>query len=72
MLIFRKPQKATKPQLAEDQEPGFREDVTQTMTGIPTTLAGIALPSDAPLFLTLIAPHIAAGLTASVPVRLRC
>jgi hypothetical protein len=34
------------------------------MTGSPTTVAGIPLPSDAPLFLALIAVHVAAGLTA--------
>jgi hypothetical protein len=36
------------------------------MIGNPTTIAGIPLPSDAPLFLAFIALHIAAGLTAVV------
>jgi hypothetical protein len=52
--------------LAEDQEPGFRQDVTKTMIGNPTTIAGIPLPSDAPLFLAFVALHIAAGLTAVI------
>jgi hypothetical protein len=36
------------------------------MSGNPITVAGIPLPSDAPLFLALIAVHIAAGLTAVI------
>jgi len=36
------------------------------VTGNPTIIGGIPLPSDAPLFLALIAIHIAAGLTAVV------
>jgi hypothetical protein len=52
--------------LAEDQELGFCQDVTKTMIGNPTTIAGIPLPSDAPLFLAFIALHIAAGLTAVI------
>jgi hypothetical protein len=36
------------------------------MIGNPTTIAGIPLPSDAPLFLAFIAVHLAAGLTAVV------
>ena len=36
------------------------------MIGNPTAIAGIPLPSDAPLFLALIALHIAAGLTAVI------
>jgi hypothetical protein len=36
------------------------------MIGNPTVVAGIPLPSDAPLFLALIALHIAAGLTAVI------
>jgi hypothetical protein len=40
--------------------------MTQTMIGNPTAIAGIPLPSDAPLFLALIALHIAAGLTAVI------
>jgi len=33
------------------------------MIGKPTTIAGIPLPSDAPLFLAFFAVHVAAGLT---------
>jgi hypothetical protein len=36
------------------------------MIGNPIAIAGIPLPSDAPLFLALIALHIAAGLTAVI------
>jgi hypothetical protein len=36
------------------------------MIGNPTVIGGIPLPSDAPLFLALIAVHIAAGLTAVI------
>jgi hypothetical protein len=36
------------------------------MIGNPTAVAGIPLPSDAPLFLALIALHITAGLTAVI------
>ena len=36
------------------------------MIGNPTTIAGIPLPSDAPLFLAFIALHLAAGLTAVI------
>ena len=36
------------------------------MIGNPTTIAGIPLPSDAPLFLAFIAVHVAAGLTAVI------
>jgi hypothetical protein len=36
------------------------------MIGNPTSIAGIPLPSDAPLFLAFIAVHIAAGLTAVI------
>ena len=34
------------------------------MDGNPTIIGGVPLPSDAPLFLGLIAVHVAAGLTA--------
>jgi len=37
-----------------------------SMNGNPTAIAGIPLPSDAPLFLALIAAHVAAGLTAVI------
>ena len=36
------------------------------MIGNPTTIGGIPLPSDTPLFLAFIALHIAAGLTAVI------
>jgi hypothetical protein len=36
------------------------------MSGNPITIGGIPLPSDAPLFLALIALHIVAGLTAVI------
>ena len=36
------------------------------MNGQPTAILGIPLPSDAPLFLAVIALHVAAGLTAVV------
>ena len=36
------------------------------MIGNPTTIGGIPLPSDAPLFLAFIAVHLAAGLTAVI------
>ena len=36
------------------------------MIGNPTTIAGISLPSDAPLFLAFIAVHVVAGLTAVI------
>jgi len=36
------------------------------LIGNPTTLGGIPLPSDAPLFLAFIAVHLAAGLTAVI------
>jgi len=36
------------------------------MIGNPTAIAGIPLPSDAPLFLAFIAVHVATGLTAVI------
>lgn len=36
------------------------------MLGNPTFIAGIPLPSDAPLFLTFIAIHVAAGLVCAI------
>ena len=36
------------------------------MSGNPVVIGGIPLPSDAPLFLALIAVHVAAGLTAVI------
>ena len=39
---------------------------TRVMKGQPTAILGIPLPSDAPLFLAVIALHVAAGLTAVV------
>jgi hypothetical protein len=33
------------------------------LTGSPTIIGGVPLPSDAPLFLTLVTLHVAAGLT---------
>jgi uncharacterized membrane protein SirB2 len=38
------------------------------MSGNQTVIAGIPLPSDAPLFLTLVAVHIAAGLVCVIAV----
>jgi hypothetical protein len=40
--------------------------VADALTGNPIIVGGIPLPSDAPLFLTLIALHVAAGLTCVV------
>jgi hypothetical protein len=40
--------------------------VADALTGNPIVVGGIPLPSDAPLFLTLIALHVAAGLTCVV------
>jgi hypothetical protein len=36
------------------------------LNGTPITIGGIVLPSDTPLFLTLVALHVAAGLTCVV------
>ena len=36
------------------------------MIGTPTIIGGIPLPSDAPLFLTFVALHVAAGLTCVI------
>ena len=36
------------------------------MIGSPTIIGGIPLPSDAPLFLTFVALHVAAGLTCVI------
>jgi cell division protein FtsW (lipid II flippase) len=36
------------------------------MIGNPTTIAGIPLPSDAPLFLAFVVVHVVAGLTAVI------
>jgi hypothetical protein len=36
------------------------------LIGSPTIIGGIPLPSDAPLFLTFVALHVAAGLTCVI------
>jgi hypothetical protein len=39
--------------LLKTKNPNFRQDVTKTVIGNPTTIDGIPLPSDALLFLAL-------------------
>ena len=43
-----------------------RSECSNPMSGNQTVIAGIPLPSDAPLFLTLVAAHIAAGLVCVI------